>query len=144
MTLSEVRGCGATEPRASGPAGPWAAAARYDRKSRRIVVLLSNGLELSIPLKLAPGFAGERAVDLEEIEISPAGLVLHWPQLNAELYLPALVSEVFGPAQNRWDAYWSSWADKPQRSGAVIRSWIARGKVRDPRSPKRQEPLPSS
>jgi hypothetical protein len=126
--LSEEQGFETAEPRTANPGVPWAAAARYDRKSRRIAVLLSNGLELNIPVKLAPGLAGERAADLEEIEISPAGLVLHWPQLNVDLYLPVLISGVFGPPENRWNAYWSSWEDKPQRSGAESQ-WVAADKV---------------
>ncbi|HXS20916.1 MAG TPA: DUF2442 domain-containing protein [Steroidobacteraceae bacterium] len=91
---------------------PRAAAARYDRKSRRILILLTNGLELSLPLKLAHGLACETAADLEDIEISPAGLALHWPKLDADLYLPALLSDVFGTREGRWSAYWARWGDR--------------------------------
>ena len=33
---------------------------------------------------------------LADIEISPAGLGLHWPRLDADLYVPALLQGVFG------------------------------------------------
>jgi len=36
------------------------------------------------------------------IEITPTGLGLHWPRWDADLYLPALASGVFGSP--RWMA----------------------------------------
>lgn len=79
-----------------------AVAARYDRKASRIVVRLSTGLELSFPPALAEGLADATPVDLADIEISPAGLGLHWPKLDADLYVPALLQGVFG--SRRWMA----------------------------------------
>jgi hypothetical protein len=79
-----------------------AVAARYDRKASRIVVRLSTGLELAFPPALAEGLADAAPADLAEIEISPAGLGLHWPKLDAELYIPALLQGVFG--SRRWMA----------------------------------------
>ncbi len=34
--------------------------------------------------------------DLAEIEISPSGFGIHFPRLDADLYLPALLQGVFG------------------------------------------------
>jgi Protein of unknown function (DUF2442) len=93
-------------------AQPRAAAAHYDRKSRRITVLLSNGLQLSIPIRLAHGLASEAAADLENIEISPAGLVLYWPKLNTDLYLPSLFDGMFGTRERRWRTFWAGWVDR--------------------------------
>ncbi len=81
---------------------PHATSARFDRRGARIVVGLSNGLDLGIPVNLAQGLAGARAADLADIEISPTGLGLHWPRLDADLYLPALLEGVFGT--RRWMA----------------------------------------
>lgn len=81
---------------------PRATAARYDRRTGRVVVALSNGLELRMPVRLAQGLAGATASDLRKIEISPTGTGLHWPKLDADLYLPALLSGVFG--NRRWMA----------------------------------------
>lgn len=39
---------------------------------------------------------------MAEIEISPAGLGLHWPRLDADVYVPALMQGVFGT--RRWMA----------------------------------------
>lgn len=81
---------------------PRATSAHYDRRGARLVVELSNGLELGVPVGLVQGLAGARPSDLSDIEISPAGLGLHWPRLDADLYLPALMEGVFGT--RRWMA----------------------------------------
>ena len=77
-----------------------AIAARYDRRASRIVVSLDNGLELAFPPRLAEGLAGAKPADLAVMEISPTGLGVHWPRLDADLSLPALMSGVFG--SRRW------------------------------------------
>jgi hypothetical protein len=33
---------------------------------------------------------------LAEIEISPAGVGLHWPKLDADVHVPALLQDVLG------------------------------------------------
>lgn len=81
---------------------PRAVAARYDRRVSRIMVSLSNGLELAFPPHLAEGLAEAKPADLATIEITPTGLGLHWPRLDADLYLPALLEGVFGSP--RWMA----------------------------------------
>jgi hypothetical protein len=63
---------------------------------------LSNGLELGVPVNLAQGLAGAKPSELSEIEISLTGLGLHWPRLDADLYLPALLEGLFGT--RRWMA----------------------------------------
>jgi hypothetical protein len=75
---------------------PRAVSARYDRNRSRIIVDLSNGLELAFPPQLAEGLDNAGFADLEKIEISPTGLGLHWPALDADLYVPALLHGVFG------------------------------------------------
>jgi hypothetical protein len=83
-------------------AQPRAIAARYDRRTGRIVVSLSNGLDLGIAVAKAQGLAGAKASDLAAIEITPTGLGLHWPKLDADLYLPSLLQGLFGT--RRWMA----------------------------------------
>ena len=83
-------------------AQPRAVSARYDRKGARIVVSLSNGLDVGVPVALAQGLAGARASDLASIEITPTGLGLHWPKLDADLYLPSLLEGFI--ASPRWMA----------------------------------------
>ncbi len=73
-----------------------AVTARYDRRSSRVVVGLNTGVQVAFPVSLAEGLAGATPDDLAEIEISPAGLGLHWPKLDADVYVPALLQGVFG------------------------------------------------
>lgn len=64
-------------------------ASRYDRRSARLVVTLGNEVQLAVPVAGLEGLAEAAERDLAEIEISPAGLGLHWPRLDADVYVPA-------------------------------------------------------
>lgn len=80
----------------------FAVSARYDHRAARVVVTLNTGVQIAIPARLLEGLAGASAAELGEIEISPAGLGLHWPRLDADVYVPALLQGVFG--SRRWMA----------------------------------------
>lgn len=73
-----------------------AVSAHFDAVAGRVSVELTNGLEFAFPPQLAEGLANATPADLVEIEISPTGLGLHFPQLDADLYLPALLNGVLG------------------------------------------------
>src|SRR5260370_37468494 len=75
---------------------PRAIAARYDRRSRRIVVRLSSGLDIAFAPHDAQGLEAATADELGQIEISPSGLGIHFPKLDADLYVPALLEGFFG------------------------------------------------
>jgi len=75
---------------------PKAIRARYDRRVSRVVIGLDNGLELAFPPRLAQGLEHATPAELALIEISPLGDGLHWPALDADLYVPALLRGVFG------------------------------------------------
>jgi hypothetical protein len=106
---------------------PHATNARFDRRGARIVVCLSNGLDLGIPVNLAQGLAGAKAADLADIEISPTGLGLHWPRLDADLYLPSLMEGVFGT--RRWMAQAMGKAGGSSTSPAKRNAARANGKL---------------
>jgi hypothetical protein len=75
---------------------PRAKSARYDRRTHRIVVELTNGATFLFPPELAQGLAGATAKDLAQIEVSPSGSGLHWPSLDADFSLPGLILGRFG------------------------------------------------
>jgi hypothetical protein len=75
---------------------PTATAAHYDRGRGRVVVRLSTGFEVMFPPHEAQGLEGAKPAQLDPIEISPSGLGLHFPKLDADLYLPALLEGLLG------------------------------------------------
>jgi Protein of unknown function (DUF2442) len=77
--------------------GPLATAARYE--AGRIHVELNNGCAFEFPVEQAEGLAGAKVSDLRTIQILAAGLGLHWPKLDADLYVPSLVKGVLGTKQ---------------------------------------------
>jgi len=77
-------------------------AARYDGQSGRIVVTLQSGIDVSFSPSSAEGLRGARPSQLREIEITPSGLGIHFPKLDADLYLPALLQGVLG--SRKWMA----------------------------------------
>jgi hypothetical protein len=102
MAITEQEFAQAEKRMAAARATAHAVSARYDRRTSRVVVQLNTGLELAFPPKLAEGLAGAKPAALAEIEISPTGLGLHWPKLDADLYLPALLQGIIG--SERWMA----------------------------------------
>lgn len=76
-----------------------ATAARYDMTSARLIVSIHNGVELAIPVRLVEELSDADPADLSEIEITPSGLGLHWPRLDADVYVPGLLSGAFGSRQ---------------------------------------------
>lgn len=80
---------------ASHPTGR-VVSARYDDATDRIIICLDTGMDLVFPPGLAEGLSGAEMADLSRIEISPSGLGLHWPALDADLYVPSLLQGLFG------------------------------------------------
>jgi hypothetical protein len=75
---------------------PTATAVRYDRRIGRIVIDLSSGIEIAFRPHDAQGLERAKPDDMSEIEISPSGLGIHFPRLDADIYLPALLEGFLG------------------------------------------------
>jgi hypothetical protein len=75
---------------------PHAVSAHYDRKTGRIVIQLSSRLTVSFLPGDAEGLEDARPSQLEEIEISPSGFGIHFPALDADLYIPSLLEGFLG------------------------------------------------
>ena len=105
---------------------PIAIAARYDRRRGRIAVSLNTGLELAFPPHIAQGLERAKPGDLTDIEISPSGFGIHFPTLDAHLYVPALLQGVFG--SKSWMAAQLGAAGGVARSAAKAAAARANGK----------------
>jgi hypothetical protein len=75
---------------------PHAVSARYDRKTGRVVIDLSSKMTVSFLPRDAQGLEMAKPTQLEEIEISPSGFGIHFPKIDTDLYLPALLEGFLG------------------------------------------------
>ncbi len=91
---------------------PYAVSVRYDRRQQRVIVELNTGLVVLFGSEMVEGLQGAKPRDLQEIEITPSGFGLHFPRVDADVYLPGLLSGQFG--SNRWIA-----SRLGQRGGSV-------------------------
>lgn len=80
----------------------YAVSAEYDALQNRLVVGLSSGMTIMVPVYLMQALAEADPAVLSEVEIAPSGLSLHWPSLDADVYVPSLMQGVFGT--KRWMA----------------------------------------
>ena len=79
--------------------GPLATVARYE--AGRVRVELNNGCAFEFPVEHTQGLAGASPADLRTIQICAAGLGLHWPALDADLSVSALIRGILGTRQWR-------------------------------------------
>lgn len=76
--------------------------ASFDQDSQMVVLAMSSGVEVRIPSKLTEGLRGASVDQLTDIEITPSGLGLYWPQLDVDLYVPAAIIGFLG--SEKWMA----------------------------------------
>ena len=118
---------------------PIATAAHYDRRLGHLVIDLSSGLSLSFKPQVAEGLEHAKAEQLTTIEISPSGLGLHFPAIDADIYLPSLVEGFLG--SRRWMAAQLGKVGGRAVSPAKANTVRANGKLRG--RPKKQPVLPA-
>lgn len=75
---------------------PRAVSARYERTSGKVILDLVNGCTYAFPVRLVQDLEGASEDDLAHIEVDGLGFNLHWPALDADLHVPALVAGIFG------------------------------------------------
>jgi hypothetical protein len=81
---------------------PHAVSARYDRGIARVVITLNTNLDVAFSPRDAEGLENASPAQLDAIEISLSGFGIHFPKLDADIYLPALL-EGF-PGSRKWIA----------------------------------------
>ena len=75
---------------------PRARTARYDRKTGRVLVDLTNGCSFAFPARNAQGLERAGDADLAQVEVLGLGLALHWERLDVDLSVPGLLAGLFG------------------------------------------------
>jgi hypothetical protein len=106
---------------------PHAVSAYYDRASGRVVVELSSKIAVSFRPEDAQGLEHAKAADLAEIELSPSGFGIHFPRLDADFYVPALLEGFLG--SRKWMAARMGEAGGKSRSRAKKAASRANGRL---------------
>ena len=106
---------------------PRALSAQYDRRSGRIVIRLSSDLEVSFSPRNAQGLEQATPAELRDIEVTPSGFGIHFPKLDADLYLPAILQGFLG--SRKWMASRLGHIGGKSRSVAKQKASRANGKL---------------
>jgi hypothetical protein len=106
---------------------PRVVAAHYDRKTGRVVIQLSSKLIVSFSPGDVEGLENAKASQLSEIEISPSGFGIHFPAVDADLYVPALLEGLLG--SKRWMASRLGQIGGQSRSRAKKGASVANGRL---------------
>jgi len=75
---------------------PLAKSVRYERRTGRVIVDLTNGCTFVFPARALQGLAKASDAELAEVEILGTGYGLHWDTLDADFTVPGLLMGVFG------------------------------------------------
>ena len=75
---------------------PRAKAASYDDTMKQVTIDLINGCTYTFPAHLVQELSDASCTELAQVEVEGRGFNLHWPGLDVDLYVPALVAGVFG------------------------------------------------
>jgi len=106
---------------------PPAISARYNRRLNRISVMLESGIELGFSPQDAEELHRAKPAQLQRIEITPSGLGIHFPDADADIYLPALLEGLLG--SRRWMAARLGHSGGKSRSAAKAAAARANGKL---------------
>ena len=106
---------------------PKAVSVHYDRKREQIVIDLSSKLTVSFSPHDAQGLADAEPSQLEAVEITPSGFGIHFPKLDADLYLPSLLEGFLG--SKKWMAARLGQAGGQSRSKAKRAASRANGRL---------------
>jgi hypothetical protein len=76
--------------------GPRAESAHYDAGRNRVVVRVTTGVEIAFAPRDVESLQHASAEDLKSIEVEAFGLGIHFPRLDADLYVPSLLKGILG------------------------------------------------
>ncbi|MGV1901331.1 DUF2442 domain-containing protein [Agrobacterium sp. 22-3674b3] len=82
--------------------GPYATSARYDDEYDAIVAVLNTGSFVGCPVENLQGLQGATASQLNNVVVEAKGLGRHWPDIDADLYVPTLMDGILG--SKKWMA----------------------------------------
>src|SRR5690606_12020272 len=75
---------------------PQATGVAYNPDTGLVCIRLSNGIVIGLPAAQTQGLETASTKALWAIHSSPSGYGIHFPELDVDLYLPALMDGIFG------------------------------------------------
>ena len=111
---------------------PRAKRARYDKKTGRVLVELTNGCSFAFPARRAQALEKARDAELAEVSILGLGLGLHWERLNVDLSVPGVLAGLFGSKawMDKERAARAGSATSPKKAAAARRNGTKGGRPR--------------
>ena len=94
LTLERFRA--AKEAGEARLSGPRAESAHYDVGRNRVIIRLTTGVEIGFAPRDVEGLEQASADDLKAIEVEAFGLGIHFPLVDTDLFVPALLEGVMG------------------------------------------------
>ena len=76
---------------------PRAVAARYLPARDRVEIDLASGWSVQVPRAFSARLAKAAPEDCEQVEIVDSGLGLHWPAIDEDWYVPAVIESLAIP-----------------------------------------------
>jgi hypothetical protein len=73
-----------------------AVSAHYDRRSGRVMIVLTNDAVVGFPLSVLPGLEHATPADLRKIDVEGGGYGLHVASLDAHISVPQLLADHLG------------------------------------------------
>lgn len=99
---------------------PKADSARYDKKSKRLVLEMKNGTAFLIPVNLIQGLQTADEKALSDFDLMLDGTQIHWHTLDVQFYVKSLLEGVFGTG--KWTNALREHLANAGRKGGAARS----------------------
>ncbi len=103
---------------------PKADSAKYDKKSKRLILEMENGTTLLIPVNLIEGLQTGDDTTLSDFELMLGGSQIHWYALDVQFYVKSLLEGVLGTS--RWTNNLKEHLSNAGRKGGASRSQAKR------------------
>ena len=100
---------------------PRAMSAWYDARDARVVMELSGGYRIGVPVARLKEISSAPSDDLAAVELLGGGNVLHWESLDADYSVPALILDMIGRPMLAREAARAAGRIKSSRKAAAAR-----------------------
>ena len=92
---AQIPGARAAE-KADRVSGLRARLARYDKRTERVVLELTNGSAFAFPAQLVRGLEHASASERSAVTLAPSGSAVVWNALNVDMSVPGVLAMTFG------------------------------------------------